>query len=314
MPRCRARHFPQNPMRCHKLQHDGGAHEVVASLLQKFELIRVSSFSRFTEVCVITKSSFGMESMRARVVTGVLMSALVLVAQAAMAQSTIFNIPSTDTVEKGKVYGEIDVLPQLPGPDVGSSTILFNPRAVMGLPHDMEVGVNVPIYHNGDASPSSLVYVQPNVKWKFWKNDDMGVATDAGVVANVPLNNRDAQSVWGYGYANVSKKVPQMKGARFTIGGYGVATKSDGTGFAAGPGNTKAGVLAGYEQPVTSMVSIVADWFSGKNGLGYLTPGVSITLPHSGLLNIGYSIGNDSWANSNATKNRYGFVYYGVTF
>ena len=34
-------------------------------------------------------------------------------------------------------------------------------------------------------------------------------------------------------------------------------------------------------------------------------------LPHSGLLNIGYSIGNDSWEDSNASKNRYLFVYYG---
>ncbi len=104
---------------------------------------------------MITKSSFGVGSMRARVASGVLMSALVLVAQTAMAQSTIFNIPSTDTVDKGKVYGEIDLLPQLPGPDAGSSTLILNPRGIMGLPHDIEVGVNVPIYHNGDASPSS---------------------------------------------------------------------------------------------------------------------------------------------------------------
>ena len=61
-------------------------------------------------------------------------------------------------------------------------------------------------------------------------------------------------------------------------------------------------------------ISFVADWFSGKNNLDYFTPGISITLPHSGLFNIGYSIGNDSWANSNATKNRFVFAYYGVTF
>ena len=50
--------------------------------------------------------------------------------------------------------------------------------------------------------------------------------------------------------------------------------------------------------------------FSGKNGLGYFTPGISFTLPHSGLLNIGYSFGNDSFGDSNATKNRYLFIYY----
>ena len=40
--------------------------------------------------------------------------ASVLVAQSASAQSTIFNIPSTDTVDKGKGYFEFDLLPQAP--------------------------------------------------------------------------------------------------------------------------------------------------------------------------------------------------------
>jgi len=74
------------------------------------------------------------------------------------------------------------------------------------------------------------------------------------------------------------------------------------------------GAVLGYEQPVSSKISIVADWFSGKNAVGYFTPGVSITLPKNGLLNAGYSIGNDSWADDNAARNRYFFLYYGVTF
>jgi hypothetical protein len=73
------------------------------------------------------------------------------------------------------------------------------------------------------------------------------------------------------------------------------------------------GVLAGYEQPVSAVISIVADWFSGKNFFGFFTPGVSITLPRNGLLNIGYSFGNDSFE-SPSNDNRALFVYYGVTF
>jgi hypothetical protein len=76
----------------------------------------------------------------------------------------------------------------------------------------------------------------------------------------------------------------------------------------------RGGIILGYEQPVHARVSVVADWFSGKNYFGYFTPGISITLPGNGLLNVGYSVGNDSWANSNATKNRSFFAYYGVTF
>ena len=59
---------------------------------------------------------------------------------------------------------------------------------------------------------------------------------------------------------------------------------------------------------------------NGKNYYGYWTPGFSITLPGDGLFNAGYSIGNDSWKDPTASdpfhnpKNRYVFLYYGVTF
>ncbi len=94
-------------------------------------------------------------------------------------------------------------------------------------------------------------------------------------------------------------------GPRFTAGPYGIY--SGGSGWA-GP---KAGVILGYEQPIHPKISIVADWFSGKNYFGYFTPGVSFTLPGNGLFNAGYSIGNDSYDGNN---NRLLFLYYGVTF
>jgi hypothetical protein len=236
-----------------------------------------------------------------------------LIAQSAMAQSTIFNIPSTDTVDKGKGYFEIDILPQAPGPDTGARTSIFNPRIVVGLPMNAEVGFNIPVFHNGDGNPTNLAYFQPDLKWKFYKNDDAGVATTAGVVGNIPMNSRAGQASWAYVYGNVSKKVGK-DGPRFTAGPYGVAANADPTSGPVSFLGPRGGVLLGYEQPLSGKVSFVADWFSGKNSLGYFTPGIMITLPHNGQFNAGYSIGNDSWANSNATKNRYVFLYYGVTF
>jgi len=237
---------------------------------------------------------------------------LLLFAQNATAQSTIFNVPSTDTVEKGKTYFEFDFLPQLPGPDVGGMITIYNPRVIFGLPHDVEVGLNFPIYHYGDSSPSNFAYIQPDVKWKFFKNDDMGLAASAGFVVNIPLNQTDDQAAWSYIYGNISKK--WKDGPRVTFGPYGVVANADPTSGPVSFIGTRGGVLVGYEQPLGGAVSFVADWFSSKNSIGYFTPGISVTLPHSGLLNIGYSIGNDSWEDSNATKNRYLFVYYGVTF
>jgi hypothetical protein len=167
------------------------------------------------------------------------------------------------------------------------------------------------------GTSSTCGYFQPNFKVKYYNNDEAGVALAAGIVWNTPINQRDGQDSWGYVYTNLSKKVKSgMYGPRFTAGPYGVLGANQDT--AAGPTSfldqPRAGAILGYEQPFHPKASFVADWFSGKNGLGYFTPGVSITLPGSGLLNVGYAIGNDSWKDSNATKNRYFFAYYGVTF
>jgi hypothetical protein len=242
---------------------------------------------------------------------------LVVTAQTAMAQSTIFNIPTTDTVAKGKGYFEFDWLAQAPGTGT-TRTYIYNPRLVVGAGPSAEVGVNFPTYHAaGASSPNTLGYIQPNFKYRFFNNDDKGVAVAAGILWNTPLNQRAGQDSWGYVYANVSKKVKSGNyGPRFTAGPYGVlgANQTAASGPTSFVGQPRAGAILGYEQPVSSKANIVADWFSGKNGLGYFTPGMSFTLPKSGLLNIGYSFGNDSFENSNATKNRYFFAYYGVTF
>ena len=233
-----------------------------------------------------------------------------------MAQSTIFNIPTTDTVAQGKAYAEFDFLLQAPNSGF-SRTYLYNPRLVVGAPGNLELGVNFPIYStraSGDSA--SYGYIQPNAKWKLYSNEKQGIALAAGALLNTPLNNRSAQDSWGMLYGLVSKKVKSGNyGPRFHAGPYGIVSanqdSSKGPVSFLGP---RAGVVLGYEQPIQTRISIVADWYSGKNGLGYLTPGVSITLPGNGLFNAGYSVGNDSWEDSNATKNRYLFFYYGITF
>jgi hypothetical protein len=233
----------------------------------------------------------------------------------AAAQSTIFNIPTTDTVSAKGLYAEFDFLAQ--APDTGySRTYLYNPRLVVGARHDLEFGVNFPVYtvRTGGAS-STDGYIQPNAKWRFYRSDG-GIALAVGGLVNAPLNERDAQDGWGLIYGLVSKKIEAGNcGPRFHAGAYKIVSANqdpkNGPVSFAGP---RAGAILGYEQPVYKRISIVADWYSGRNSIGYLTPGVSLTLPGAGLLNAGYSIGNDSWADDNAVRNRYFFVYYGVTF
>lgn len=233
-----------------------------------------------------------------------------------LAQSTIFNIPTTDTVAKKKAYAEFDFLPQVPAPDT-SRLYLYNPRLVVGAPGNIEFGVNFPTYNTrASGASTTYAYIQPNAKWKFYENEKEGIALAAGGLLNTPLNKRDGQDSWGLLYGLFSKKIKTGDyGPRFHAGAFGaVSANQDPKQGPVSFVGRRGGVILGYEQPVSKKVSIVADWFDGKNSIGYFTPGISISLPKNGLLNAGYSIGNDSWADSNATKNRYAFVYYGVTF
>ena len=163
------------------------------------------------------------------------------------------------------------------------------------------------------GTSATCAYIEPNFKIKVYKNDDEGLTLAAGALLHAPVNQRTGNDTWGLFYGNFSKKVKTGNyGPRLSAGPYVVADKNPATFTAVGA--HRVGAILGYEQPLASKVSFVADWYSGKNYYGYFTPGISITLPHNGLLNAGYSIGNDSWANSNATKNRFVFLYYGVTF
>ncbi len=234
-----------------------------------------------------------------KLVLGLALLAAVVMVRPAAAQSTIFNIPTTDTVSPKKGYFEFDYLVQAPAPDSGQFQI-FMPRIVVGVTPMVEAGLNFANTHIGDGG-GTFSQVQPNIKFKFY-TDDTGLAASAGVIFYAPMNHRDESDSFGMVYGNVSKKVSGDYGPRFTGGIYG--------SFSYGDDNT-AGAIIGYEQPVGGGVSIVADWFSGKSFWGYFTPGISIVLPRSGLLNIGYSLGNDSY---DGNKNRALFVYYGITF
>jgi hypothetical protein len=245
-----------------------------------------------------------------RILAQLLFLLLIAFSSQVLAQSTIFNIPTTDTVAKGKAYAEFDFVPQIPGTD-DFRTFVYNPRVVVGAPGKLEFGVNFPTVNTrGLGTSTTNVYIQPNAKWKLYESEKTGFATAVGALLNTPLNNREYQDSWGMLYGLVSEKVKGNYGPRFHAGVYGVLAKKESVSFY-GP---QAGAILGYEQPIYKRVSFVADWLSGENNLGYFTPGISISLPKNGLFNVGYMIGNDTWENSNASKNRYLMLYYGITF
>ena len=147
----------------------------------------------------------------------------------------------------------------------------------------VEVGVNVAITHFSDDGGNFTLF-QPNAKYKFYAERRRGARGSGGHHRLLSANHRTTATSFGQVYGKRQQEDQERGEIHRRRVGLHLARR----------GNT-GGVLAGYEQPLGgSKVSFVADWFSGKNFWGYFTPGISVTLPHNGLLNIGYSIGNDS--------------------
>ena len=102
---------------------------------------------------------------------------LISLATDAVAQSTLFNIPSTDVVSKKKVYLEFDFISHLEDHRDGGFQA-YVPRAVVGLGKRTEVGLNAAFI---DAlAPDQPVELQPNVKHQFYQNEGNGVTAAAG--------------------------------------------------------------------------------------------------------------------------------------
>jgi len=219
-------------------------------------------------------------------------------AQAARAQSTLVTIPSTDVVSAGAVYLEFDYISHYASHHHGGFQT-YQPRVAVGVGHNVEVGVNV-VYTDG-FGVKQPIELQPNIKWRFYQNEQRRVSAVAGVMLYAPVTHRAGTNTFVMLYALVSKKMEGKFGPRLTGGGYALPGREDGTG-------AKAGAMAGYEQPLARRVSFVVDWASGRNRFGYVTPGLSFATTQHSNLYTGYSVGN------HGRRNNALFAYYGITF
>lgn len=201
-------------------------------------------------------------------------------------QQTIFNVPTADVLDRGKVYGEIDVSFK---PNCQAALCRFSsfvPRVVVGAGRNVDVGLNV----TGNIQPGTdSTTLVPTVKWKFYQNKKKDHALFAGTNFFIPVRNR-AYKFGTYSYAAVAKTIDKT---RLTAGGY-VASRNV---FASNA--VRAGGQFGIEQTLNGKFSVAADWITGKHGSGYFTPGV-IYKPHPRVTTYcTYSIGNTGVSRGN---------------
>ena len=204
----------------------------------------------------------------------------------ANAQQTIFNVPTTDILDTGKVYVELDTSFKMNDQDALGKFSSLVPRIVVGTGGNVEVGLNVA----GNIHPGAdVTTVVPTVKWRFYQNEKNGVALVAGTNFFIPVRNR-AYNFGTYSYVAASKMI---KKTRLTAGGF-VASKNV---FA--PDAVRSGGQFGFEQTLNSKISLAADWITGHHAAGYFTPGV-IYKPHPKVTTYwSYSIGNADAARGN---------------
>ncbi len=102
-------------------------------------------------------------------------------------QQTVFNVPTTDVLDKGKVYFELDISAKPSNSDALNKFSSFVPRLVIGAGSRVEVGLN--ILGNIQPGPDSTA-LSPTVKWKVYDGKDNGWAVAVGDNLFIPVRNK----------------------------------------------------------------------------------------------------------------------------
>jgi hypothetical protein len=159
------------------------------------------------------------------------------------AQSTLFNIPSTDVAAKQKTYVEFDFISHFESHSDGGFQG-YVPRVVFGgreayRDRDECCLSRYPGPRSADRK------FQPNIKYQFYSNEKNGVAAAAGAMPTYTPHcvTGPGPIPSGCFTAASAKSGTATMGRGVTGGGYGLVGRADGTG-------TKGGAIAGYEQPI----------------------------------------------------------------
>ncbi len=215
----------------------------------------------------------------------------------ALAQQTIFNVPSADVLDPGKVYAEVDELFRPTDPSFSSTTI----RGVYGVVPGVEAGVNFGgFYAPGPTVPTATVAV------KIQPVHTGGFSLTAGGYGLFYLRGSEDGNPAGMGYGFASYRIAGPE-TRIDVGGWYASA-----GFAHPPhlpfGSSTGGMLLSFEQPLPWVkgLTLAADWYSGVNSIGYFSPGFIYGFGHwtayaaytrkngdskgdGGLIELGYS-------------------------
>ncbi len=195
----------------------------------------------------------------------------------ARAQETIFNVPSPDVLERGKLYLETDQYFRSwkIGSDRGAFFLL---RGVLGVGRSAEVGFNSGSF---DYLHTSEPFVDATVKWRLVRSGTTGllVGDDAGVGLRGGTAGVFRNLAYAAGFATVARSK-----TRASAGPYCVTRD-----VFADRGRCGAQVTVEQPMPGVSGLELAGDWFSGSGA--FATTGV-IGSVHRLVFYAGYGFAN----------------------
>jgi len=219
-----------------------------------------------------------------------MLAVILVLPSAVFAQQTIFNVPSSDVLDKGKVYLELDASFKFNNQAAVGKFSSFVPRVVVGVGNNIEVGVNL----IGNIQPGfDTTTLVPAAKWRVYNGGDNGWSIVVGNNVYIPLKNK-SYNIGNYAYAQTSKTL--KRGTRLTAGVYHF------TQNVVASDASRAGGQFGFEHPINKYLSVNADWITGQHAAGYFTPGLAIKFHPKVTGYAGYYIGN-----ANAVKGNHFF-------
>lgn len=201
----------------------------------------------------------------------VITASIILLQNQALAQQTLFNVPSADVLEKRQIF--IQHESQFSG-DFG----LFTNYASFGAGKHTELdltlfGVGTKNIRNevlGVGFKTALpIHKETETKFTF------------GNI--IPISLR-GNGVGGYAYSHLSTRLKRLQ-TRFTSGVLVGTTTLFGRDFVC--------YIGAIEQPVTKKFGLQVEWHSGKHANGFLIPGFYYKFPKNIALWAGYQIPNN---------------------
>ncbi len=199
----------------------------------------------------------------------------------AYGQETVFDVPSADVLDAGKIYGELDGTVRVVNPFA-----TFTPRVVVGIGHGIEVGANF----NGLSAPAlGQLDISPTVKWRPWQDATLGWSLYVGDDLFFPVRQR-TYNVGNYAYASFAKQ--WKHGTRVGFGGY------DFTRYVVANANRAGGQFT-FEQQLSDHWTLAAEWYTGKQAVGYANAGAIIKLTSKFTLYAAYQMGNSGLTTGN---------------